>query len=156
MTAFRGNWIALALTLGLGCSSAFSEVYRWTDSKGRVHFGDRPDAADPQAAQKVVVPRANLVPGFKGTAAAPPAGPTDAVTGGETTVPANPSGAAASAKPKPTPRGFAAQSKHSCEAKVAAYRASKACFDACGRNNGNENRNNAGCGHCEDQPMPSC
>jgi Domain of unknown function (DUF4124) len=154
MSTFR--WIWLALALGLGSSSAFSEVYRWTDSRGKVHFGDRPDANDPQAAQEVVVPRANVVPGFKGTPAAPPAGPTDAVTGGEARVPANPSGAAVSAKPKPAPRGFAAQSKDSCKKKVDAYRASKACFDACGRTNGNGNRNNAGCEHCEDQPMPNC
>ena len=32
MSNFR--WIWLTLALGLGSSSAFSEVYRWTDSRG--------------------------------------------------------------------------------------------------------------------------
>lgn len=30
------------LLLGLSSSMVFSEIYQWTDEKGRTHFGDRP------------------------------------------------------------------------------------------------------------------
>lgn len=140
--------LAAALAFGSGSSALGDEVYRWKDSSGKVHFGDRPpDATDPQAVKKVAVPSPNLAAGFKDT----PADTADA--------PGKPKPEAeisAPALPKPIPkRGVAAQSKDSCEAKVAAFRASHACFAACGRPSGRA-RNNAGCEHCEEQPMPNC
>ena len=55
----------LTLTLGLGSAAAQTEVYRWKDGNGRVHFGDRPDAGDARGAQRVVVPAPNLADGVK-------------------------------------------------------------------------------------------
>ncbi|NIM40106.1 MAG: DUF4124 domain-containing protein [Hydrogenophaga sp.] len=54
--------LLLAIALVLAGSGVQSEVYRWTDSQGRVHFGDRPDAAAAQGAKKVLVPRPNRYP----------------------------------------------------------------------------------------------
>jgi Domain of unknown function (DUF4124) len=138
--------------------SVLAEVYRWTDSNGRVHFGDRPHSTDPKAVKEVAVPRPNLVEGFKGPPAATPSGPTDADAIGDNRTPAAPTPAAPAPKVNAPPkRGFAEQSKASCQAKVTAYRASKTCFDECGRQNGNmSGRNNAGCEHCVDLPMPNC
>lgn len=138
--------------------SVFAEVYRWTDSNGRVHFGDRPHSTDPKVVKDMVVPRPNLAEGFKGSPAAAPAGPTDAGAIADNKSPAAPTPAASSPQINASPkRGFAEQGKASCQAKVAAYRASKACFDECGRQNGRlSGRNNAGCEHCVDLPMPNC
>ena len=141
----RRLWFTFALTMALVSSNAMSEVYRWTDSQGKVHFGDRHDQVNPQTVQEVVVPRPNVVSGFKGSPAAPDSAPSSSPD--TATVPA----------PKSGPRGVAATAKQSCKEKVEAYRASKACFDTCGKQNGNLNgRNNAGCEQCVDLPMPNC
>ncbi len=138
------RWICLTLALVLGTGTAYSEVYRWKDSNGVVHFGDRPHSTDPRVAKEVVVPRTNLTQGFKDTPTATAGKPAKVGSGIETNVPANPSTMVEGAKPKPAPqRGFAAQSQESCQAKKAAYRVSRACFVACGRpivGRGHDNR----------------
>jgi hypothetical protein len=132
-------------------------VYRWKDSNGKVHFGDRPNSTDPKVVKEVLVPSPNLAKGFKGTPSTTSAGPTTAVSGDENTTPAVPLESAESAKPIPAPkRGFAAQSQESCKAKKAAYTASRACFVACGRPIFGRGHDNTGCEHCDDQPMPNC
>ncbi len=158
MGAARWVCFSLAVALAFGSSGAFAEVYRWKDSSGKVHFGDRPDSTDPKVVKEVVVPSPNLAAGFKGPPSTTAVGPAKADSGEATTVPAAPAGAAEGSKPKPAPqRGIAAQSKDSCQAKVAAFRASRACFGACGSTNGRfGTRNNAGCEHCVEQPMPNC
>ncbi len=151
------RWICLTLALVLGTGTAYSEVYRWKDSNGVVHFGDRPHSTDPRVAKEVVVPRANLTQGFKDTPTATAGKPAKGVSGIETNAPANPSTVVEGAKPKPAPqRGFAAQSQESCQAKKAAYRVSRACFVACGRPIVGRGHDNTGCEHCDDQPMPNC
>lgn len=157
MCAARWVYFSLAIALTFGSSGALSEVYRWKDSSGKVHFGDRPDSTDPQVVKEVVVPSPNLATGFKGMPPTTVGGQPKAVLDGKTTVPAAPVGAAEGTKPKSAPkRGIAAQGKDSCQAKVAAFRASRACFGACGSTNGSLGRNNAGCEHCVEQPMPNC
>jgi hypothetical protein len=158
MGAARWVHFSLAVALAFGSSGALAEVYRWKDSSGKVHFGDRPHSTDPQVVKEVVVPLPNLADGFKGTPSTTGGGQTKAVSDAGEPIPAAPVGATEGPKPKPAPkRGLAAQSKDSCQAKVAAYRASRACFGACGTTNGRfGTRNNAGCEHCVEQPMPNC
>lgn len=154
------HWVcfSLAIALVFGSGSALSEVYRWTDSSGKVHFGDRPDSTDPKVVKEVVVPSPNLATGLKGMPPTTAGGPTKPAPKGDATTPAAPVKTAESAKPTSVPqRGVAVQSKDSCQAKVAAFRASVACFGACGKTNSSfGTRNNAGCEQCVEQPMPNC
>ncbi|TMU70761.1 MULTISPECIES: DUF4124 domain-containing protein [Hydrogenophaga] len=154
------RWVRLlpAIALVLAGSGAYSEVYRWTDSNGQVHFGDRPDASAAQGAKKVRVPRTNLADGFEATPPATSPGSTPDGSGDDTTAPAVPSEAAEIPKPEPAPkRGVAAQRQDSCQAKWAAFRASTECFATCGKHIGRSGRrNNAGCVQCDDMPMPRC
>jgi len=142
---------SLVMALVVGGSVAHAEVYRWKDSSGQVHFGDRPDATS-RGVQKVVVPRPNLAEGFEVTPPTTSASPTQAQP--------IPSGVPEAVVPKPEPvpkLGVAARRKDSCKAKWAAFEASAACFGACGKNNGGgKTRNNAGCEHCDEAPMPNC
>jgi hypothetical protein len=159
MGAARWVCFAFVVAMAFGTGAALAEVYRWKDSSGKVHFGDRPDSTDPKVVKEVLVPRPNLAEGFKGAPPTPAGGQTKAVSGDENTAPADPEITAETPKPKPKPtpkRGLAAQSKDSCQAKVAAYVASRQCFGACGSTNGSLGRNNAGCEHCVEQPMPNC
>ncbi|WP_419472299.1 DUF4124 domain-containing protein [Hydrogenophaga sp.] len=157
MGAARWVCFSLVVALAFGSGGAVAEVYRWKDSSGKVHFGDRPNSTDPKVVKAVVVPRPNLAEGFKGAPPTTAGGQTKAVSGQETNAPADPLATAGAPKPKPTPkRGLAAQSKDSCQAKVAAYLASTECFGACGSTNGSLGRNNAGCEHCVEQPTPNC
>lgn len=142
-------WIfSLAAALAFGGSSAFAQVYSWKDSSGKVHFGDRPPvAADPKTVKKVTVSSPNLTESFKDAPPAASDAPGKRKPEGEMAAPAT---------PQPLPkRGLAAQSQDSCAAKVAAFQASYACFEACGKPIRGA-RNNAGCGHCTDEPMPNC
>ncbi|RFP77197.1 DUF4124 domain-containing protein [Hydrogenophaga borbori] len=154
------RWIHLMLTMALalawGGGIAQAQVYRWKDSNGQIHFGDRPDPE--RGAKKVVVPRPNLAKGLEVTAPTASAGATHAASDGETDTSTVPAQAAPRPPPEPMPqRGVAAQRHNSCQAKWAAFEASAACFGACGRNNGAERtRNNAGCEHCAETPMPNC
>jgi len=140
--------VALALAVGSGGAAAQTEVYRWKDSSGKVHFGDRPDAGDARGARRVVVPAPNLADGLKARpaasaveaapAVAPPKPPTRPVTAST------------------APRGVAAQQQDSCKAQWAAYNDSAACYESCGTTSRGGIRNNAACSHCTDTPMPSC
>jgi hypothetical protein len=151
MHAYR--WIILTLALLCGASGiAHSEVYRWKDSAGRIHFGDQPMSTDPQVVQKVEVPSTNLAKPFEPSAKPPAINPVERSDEGQATIPLSPMPIVAGPK-KLT--GVAA-SQATCQAKVQAYKASTACFDACGRPNGRGGRNTAGCEYCGDQPMPSC
>lgn len=154
------RWVCFSFVVAMvfGTGGALAEVYRWKDSSGKVHFGDRPDSTDPKVVKEVVVPRPNLAEGFKGAPPTTTDGPTKAVSREETPAPSDPLATAEAPKPKPVPkRGLAAQSKDSCQAKVAAYVASRECFGACGSTNGRfGTRNNAGCEHCVEQPRPNC
>lgn len=155
MGAARWVRLSLALALAIGGGSVQSdEVYRWKDSQGRVRFGDRPDATGSQGAKRVVVPRPNLAKGLE----PPPTAPVGSgSSGGETLTPPAALPVAVErplAKPA-AKRGFAAQRQDSCQAKWAAFWDSAACFGACGKTSGLV-RNNAGCEHCSEQPMPGC
>ena len=57
MQSFKLKTIIFSLFLGLFSTSLNAEVYRWTDDKGRVHFGDRPS----EKADKVDI-KANKAP----------------------------------------------------------------------------------------------
>ncbi|QCB46297.1 DUF4124 domain-containing protein [Hydrogenophaga sp. PAMC20947] len=145
MSAFRWLFLTFAFALVLGGGgNALSEVYRWKDSNGTVHFSDQPVSTDPQVVKEVVVPGPNLVGTFKASPPPPEAEPTAPDTGGVIYLPAK----------KP---GITATSQDSCQAMAAAFAASRACFNACGRDNRFGNgRNNTACGHCTDLPMPRC
>lgn len=158
MGAARWVCFSFVVAMAFGTGGALAEVYRWKDSSGKVHFGDRPDSTDPKVVKEVVVPRPNLAEGFKGAPPTTADGPPKAVSRDEIAVPADPLATADAPKPKPAPkRGLAAQSKDSCQAKVAAFVASRECFGACGSTNGRfGTRNNAGCEHCVEQPRPNC
>lgn len=151
MRSVRWFHLVLAIALVMGGSLAHAEVYRWKDSNGQVHFGDRPDPTL-QGAKKVVVPSTNLAKSLevvpKPTSAGTTRAGADATTGTSTTPPP------VAERPK---LGIAAQRKDSCQAKWAAYEASAACFGACGSSNGmGRTRNNAGCEHCGEAPRPNC
>jgi hypothetical protein len=156
------HWISFTFALvGVltAATQAHSEVYRWKDSQGKVHFSDQPISTDPGVVREVVVPSPNVANAFKPR-------PNNAARTAEVPVDAGVSSDSGdSAKPQDAlrPRGVAANSQESCRQKRAAYEASRACFDACGSNNGtdlwggrNSGRNNAGCEHCGEQPMPHC
>ena len=153
------HWVTLLLSLAFAWSggAAHAEVYRWKDSKGQVHFGDRPDPSSP-GAKKVVVPRPNLAKGLEIPPPTTSTGSTKADPDDETTKATVPAETVEKPKPVPLPkRGFAAQRQDSCQAKWAAFDASAACFGACGKSiGGGRTRNNAGCEHCDEAPMPNC
>lgn len=157
MRAVRWFHFVPAIALVLGGSVAHAEVYRWKDSNGQVHFGDRPDPIS-QGAKKVVVPRPNLAKSLEVAPKPASAGTTKAKSDGDTGPSTILPEAAERPKPEPTPKlGIAAQRKDSCQAKWAAYEASAACFGACGKSNGGgRTRNNAGCEHCAEAPRPNC
>lgn len=71
MRASLGIFVwTLALSLFFGVTNdALSEVYRWKDSKGVIHFSDQPISTDPQVAKEVRVPRPNLANAFKASQA---------------------------------------------------------------------------------------
>ena len=138
----------LTLALGLGSAAAQTEVYRWKDSNGKVHFGDRPDAGDARGAQRVVVPAPNLADGLKARPAASTVEAAPAVV--------TPKPPVRPATASTAPLGVAAQQQDSCKAQWATYDDSAACYRACGTNSRGGARNNAACSHCTDTPMPSC
>ncbi len=45
-------WLT-GLALGLAACGCGAQVYKWTDAQGRVHYGDRKDAADGKPTQQV-------------------------------------------------------------------------------------------------------
>jgi len=157
MRIFRWLQVVSAIALVWGGSIAHAEVYRWKDSNGQVHFGDRPDPAS-QGAKKIVVPRPNLAKSLEVAPKPTPVGTTKAKSDVDTGTSTIPPETAESPKPGPAPKlGIAAQRKDSCQAKWAAYESSAACFGACGKNNGGgKTRNNAGCEHCAEASRPNC
>ncbi len=149
MRVSRWIYLTLALSLVFGSASdALAEVYSWKDSKGVVHFGDRPVSTDPTVVKEVVVPKPNLANAFKPD--------PKTLQAGETPTPPDLSEVSGGAPQPPPNRGAAAKSKASCEAKVAAYQESKACFADCAKPNRFSGTNTAACGHCVEQPMPQC
>ncbi|HMN94754.1 MAG TPA: DUF4124 domain-containing protein [Hydrogenophaga sp.] len=151
---FRG---ALALALVFGSGLAVSDVYRWTDENGVVHFGDRPHSTDPKAVNKVTVPRPNLAEGYKPPLNRRAVEPPGVHVEAEGKAPSAPAQAAAPPPVAAPPgRGFAEHNKTNCQAKKAAFAASEACFRACGKIMGGGFMNNSGCDHCVDQPEPRC
>ncbi len=140
--------VALALAVGSAGAAAQTEVYRWKDSNGKVHFGDRPDAGDARDARRVAVPAPNLADGLKARPAA------SAIEAAPAVAPPKPPARPATAST--TPRGVAAQQQDSCKAQWTAYNDSAACYSGCGGTRQGGTRNNAACTHCADTPMPSC
>lgn len=135
--------LTLLLLIG-GAATAQAEVYRWKDSKGKVHFGDQTDLREQEAVKEEVIPRPNVVRAFKASPTAALPEPATPSTGGMTVIPNR-------------QLGIVAQQQSSCQAKLAAFQASRACFDACSRPIGRgRGRNITGCEHCVDQPMPHC
>ena len=51
---FAAGCAALALCMMSGGISRASEVYKWTDAQGRVHFSDKPPPSNDKSAQKNV------------------------------------------------------------------------------------------------------
>lgn len=158
MDSFKGIYLTLACVLVLGSASdARSEVYRWTDSQGVVHFSDQPVSTDPQKVKEVTVPKPNVVDGFKARPSAPAGDAVPPGAPGQSPAPAEPATPSGAADPKPkSGQGNAARSKESCQEKVAAYIASRACFRTCAQRLVGGGTNPAGCEHCVDQPMPPC
>ena len=155
---FRG-WALLLSTIrplrGLGLvllvsgHAAQAEVYRWVDANGRTHLDDRRPAKDiPSGVEAVKLRRGNMVDRFqiRPVESAPmPDVQTQPIV---LTLPG----------PVKKATGVVA-SQAACAAKVQAFEAARACFDACGfANDGRygSTRNNSNCGHCTDVPMPNC
>lgn len=155
--AFRGFFFTLALALLLGhARESLAEIYRWTDRHGKVHFSDQPVSTDPQVVHKLTVPQPNLARAFRPSPNILGDGPPEPAGSGEASAPDSSSG---SIDPAPKPGsggGVAARSKESCQAKVAAYRESRACFSACAQPLRGGGTSTARCGHCVEQPMPPC
>lgn len=53
---------AVALVLGLAAGVAPAQIYKWTDAEGRVHYGDRQEAAGGKPTQQVKVAPAPPAP----------------------------------------------------------------------------------------------
>jgi hypothetical protein len=158
MTTFRSIFLTLWWVLLTTAGAAHAEVYRWKDSAGVVHFGDRPTSTDPRAVQQVDVPPANVAEPFKARPAALPPAPASGNDGGDAKTQAdNPAGPIDTANAPTRPLSGVAKRQASCAAQKSAFQASQACFAACGTDNGNlHGRNNARCGHCADLPTPHC
>lgn len=63
---------ACALVLGLATAASPAQIYKWTDAEGRVHYGDRQEAAGGKPAQQVKVAPAPPAPAPASAPETPP------------------------------------------------------------------------------------
>ncbi|MCE4555279.1 DUF4124 domain-containing protein [Pelomonas cellulosilytica] len=63
-------WLT-GLALGLAAGGCGAQIYKWTDAQGRVHYGDRKDAADGKPTQQVKVAPTPPVPPVPPSAESP-------------------------------------------------------------------------------------
>jgi hypothetical protein len=136
---------ALALAAAALCATAQAvDVYKWTDSKGVVHYGDRP--ASGVAASTVSVPGGGDSPEEQAAAEAS----LDAARN-KLAQPADPdvtyyrSRARVARKPADS----------SCAAAWSQYNAAQACFDA-NRAAGGKGVSGTGEIYCKELPQPTC
>ena len=135
---------ALALATAALCAGAHAvDVYKWTDSKGVVHYGDHP--ASGVAASTVNVPGGGGSPAEQAAAAASLA--ADRVklakpshSNGRTRTPVQP-------PQKPA--------ESSCAGAWRQYDSAQACFDA-HRAAGGKGVSSSGTAVCQDVPQPGC
>jgi len=52
----RHLWLLLVLLAAHASSAQAESVYRWTDSEGRLHYGDRPPPSDAEQAEQLRMP----------------------------------------------------------------------------------------------------
>lgn len=128
---------------------AGAQINTWTDQHGRKHFADEAGTPEHQRTTPVTVPPPNVIERF-----VPPAQLSPQAAGDEG---AN-SGATPTAPPVP-PQAQRSPSRSSredaCKAAKAAYEASLACFQGCGRR-GVYGTDNSACGRCQELPIPDC
>jgi hypothetical protein len=137
---------ALALVAATLCGSAHAvDVYKWTDSKGVVHYGDHP--ASGVAASTLSVPGG-------GDSAEEQAAAEASLDAAREKL-AEPTSSAAQ---RYRPRSQPAQQQTAasvCAAAWAQYAAAQACFDA-HRAAGGKGVSGVGTVVCQDVPQPSC
>ena len=136
---------ALVLVLAALCPLARAvDVYKWTDGKGVVHYGDRPASG--------VAASTLSVPGGGGSAGEQAAAEASLDAAREKLAePAYP------ASRRYRPRGQAVQkpAESGCAAAWRQYDAAQACFDA-NRAAGGKGVSGIGAIVCKDVPQPSC
>lgn len=144
---FNARHIAAAVLM-LAAAAAHAEVYKWTDDKGRVHYGDKPPASTPAGTKKAVeldIPEPSAADRQDAADRAarerarlqPPA--EKGVIGGAT-----------EAAPAPA----AAEEDNSCAAQKRRYEESAACFQQYRNVNGSVKAE--AYKHCVPVPQPSC
>lgn len=142
-------WACLASLAG----SATAQVYTWTDSNGKKHFGDAATRPRDKISPEIKMPPANVADRFEvrnspepTSTQAPPVDSAPAPATAPSTRPLNAS------RPSSVDR-----SRNSCKAKWVAFESAVSCYDACAKPMAPfRGRNNAECGHCQDLPMPNC
>lgn len=149
------RWMKCSAAVALMCVQllAGAQIYTWTDEQGRKHFADEVGTPEHQRTTPVKVSPPNLVERF-----VPPAQSAQSADGDAAAQGAG-SGATPTAPPAPS-QGQRSPSRSSsreqaCKAAKAAYEASLACFQGCGRRVVYGTDNSA-CGECQQLPMPDC
>lgn len=143
---FNTRHIAAAVLM-LAAVAAHAEVYKWTDDKGRVHYGDKPPASTPAGTKKAVeldIPEPSAADRQEAADRAarerarlqPPA--EKGVIGGT----------------EATPAPAAAEQDNSCAAQKRRYEESAACFQQYRNVNGSVKAE--AYKHCVPVPQPSC
>ena len=137
---------ALALPIAALCVSAHAvDVYKWTDSKGVVHYGDRP--ASGAAASTV------SVPGGGGSAEEQAAAEASLDAAREKIT--EPTSPVASHRYRARAQPVQQTAASTCAAAWARYAAAQACFDA-HRAAGGKGVNRIGMAVCTEMPQPGC
>ncbi len=137
---------AVLLLIALVASTAQAvDVYKWTDSKGVVHYGDRP--ASGAAASTVSVPGGGTSPEEVEAADASLQAARDKLDTPVRNGRRRYSGVATPAPQKAQPTG--------CAALWSQYDTAQACFDA-HRVAGGKGVTNRGASACKEVPQPTC
>ena len=135
---------AVTLAAAALCAGAHAvDVYKWTDSKGVVHYGDRP--ASGAAASMVSVPGGGGSPEEQAAAEASLEAARDKL--------AEPTSSSARHRSRVQPVHQPAES--ACAAAWRQYDADQACFDA-HRAAGGKGVSGLGTVVCKEVPQPSC
>ena len=137
------NTFALAIAIALCASAHAVDVYKWTDSKGVVHYGDRP--ASGVAASTVSVPGGGGSPEEQAAAEASLEAAREKLA--EPTYPTGRYRSRVQPVQKPA--------ETTCAAAWRQYDAAQACFDA-NRAAGGKGVSSRGTVVCKDVPQPSC
>jgi hypothetical protein len=136
--------LALAASLALAGPAHAVDVYKWTDSKGVVHYGDRP--ASGAAASTVSVPGGGNTPEEQAAAQASLEADRDKLAERDESN---------HRRDRARPRAAQRPAESTCAAAWRQYDAAQACFNA-NRVAGGKGVSSFGAAVCKEVPQPSC